>query len=204
LFGKNFDKRKYSKFLNLFSIEDMNEQDNYYDESQDQVETNSSDQQEQPMDDQVELSPEEKMAAELAEAKDKYIRLSAEFDNYRKRTSKERVELIQSAGKDVISKLLPTLDDFDRALNAMETATDVVSVKTGMDIVNNKLRQTLSQLGLKEMETVGQAFDPELQEAITSIPAPTADLKNKVVDVIEKGYYLGDKVIRHAKVVIGQ
>ena len=117
----------------------MNEQDNYYDESQDQVETNSSDQQEQPSENQVELSPEEKLAAELAEAKDKYIRLSAEFDNYRKRTSKERVELIQSAGKDVISKLLPTLDDFDRALNAMETATDVESVKTGMDIVNNKL-----------------------------------------------------------------
>lgn len=182
----------------------MNEQDNYYDESQDQVETNSSDQQEQPSDNPVELSAEEKLAAELAEAKDKYIRLSAEFDNYRKRTSKERVELIQSAGKDVISKLLPTLDDFDRALNAMETATEVESVKTGMEIVNNKLRQTLSQLGLKEMETVGQAFDPELQEAITSIPAPTADLKNKVVDVIEKGYYLGDKVIRHAKVVIGQ
>ncbi|MNN81191.1 heat shock protein GrpE [compost metagenome] len=112
--------------------------------------------------------------------------------------------MIQSAGKDVISKLLPTLDDFDRALTAMETATDVESVKTGMDIVNNKFRQTLSQLGLKEMEATGQAFDPELQEAITAIPAPTAELKNKVVDVIEKGYYLGDKVIRHAKVVIGQ
>jgi molecular chaperone GrpE len=183
----------------------MNEQDNYYDEGQDPVETNSSEQQEQPADNIAEeLSTEEKLAAELAEAKDKYIRLSAEFDNYRKRTSKERVELIQSAGKDVISKLLPTLDDFDRALTAMETATDVESVKTGMDIVNNKFRQSLSQLGLKEMEATGQAFDPELQEAITAIPAPTAELKNKVVDVIEKGYYLGDKVIRHAKVVIGQ
>ncbi|MCW8311704.1 nucleotide exchange factor GrpE [Sphingobacterium thalpophilum] len=182
----------------------MNEQDNYNEESQNQVENNPSDQQEQTADSPEELTIEEKLTAELAEAKDKYIRLSAEFDNYRKRTSKERVELIQSAGKDVIAKLLPTLDDFDRALQAMLTASDVEAVKTGMEIVNNKLRQTLSQLGLKEMDAVGQAFDPELQEAITTIPAPTEDLKNKVVDVIEKGYYLGDKVIRHAKVVIGQ
>lgn len=182
----------------------MNEQDNYNEESQNQVENNPSDQQEQTADSPEELTIEEKLTAELAEAKDKYIRLSAEFDNYRKRTSKERVELIQSAGKDVITKLLPTLDDFDRALQAMLTASDVEAVKTGMEIVNNKLRQTLSQLGLKEMDAVGQAFDPELQEAITTIPAPTEDLKNKVVDVIEKGYYLGDKVIRHAKVVIGQ
>jgi len=150
------------------------------------------------------LSNEDKLAAELEESKDKYMRLSAEFDNYRKRTSKEKIELIQSAGKDVISKLLTVLDDFDRALKAMETAQDVASVRDGVEIVNNKFRQILSVQGLKEMEVVGQEFDPELQEAITAIPAPSPDLKNKVIDVVEKGYYLADKVIRHAKVVIGQ
>ncbi|EEI90290.1 co-chaperone GrpE [Sphingobacterium spiritivorum ATCC 33300] len=141
---------------------------------------------------------------QLANAQDKYTRLFAEFDNYKKRTSRERVELIQSAGKDVIAKLLSVLDDFDRALKSMETAQDVQSVKEGIELVNNKFRKTLEQEGLKEMDVLGQPFDADLQEAITSIPAPSADLKDKVVDVIEKGYYLNDKVIRYAKVVVGK
>ncbi|CDS92014.1 MULTISPECIES: nucleotide exchange factor GrpE [Sphingobacterium] len=178
----------------------MSEQENNNETIQDPIEDNTTENQEET----IELSVEEKLNAELAESKDKYIRLSAEFDNYRKRTSKERVELIQSAGKDVITKLLSTVDDFDRALKAMETATDVESIKTGIDIVNNKFRQTLEQQGLKEMDVLGKEFDADLQEAITAIPAPTPDLKNKVIDVIEKGYYLNDKVIRHAKVIIGQ
>ncbi|GEM64822.1 heat shock protein GrpE [compost metagenome] len=178
----------------------MSEQENNNETIQDPIEDNTTENQEET----IELSVEEKLSAELAESKDKYIRLSAEFDNYRKRTSKERVELIQSAGKDVITKLLSTVDDFDRALKAMETATDVESIKTGIDIVNNKFRQTLEQQGLKEMDVLGKEFDADLQEAITAIPSPTPDLKNKVIDVIEKGYYLNDKVIRHAKVIIGQ
>ena len=178
----------------------MSEQENNNETIQDPIEDNTAENQEET----IELSVEEKLSAELTEAKDKYVRLSAEFDNYRKRTSKERVELIQSAGKDVITKLLSTLDDFDRALKAMETATDVESVKTGIDIVNNKFRQTLEYQGLQEMDVLGKEFDADLQEAITSIPAPTPDLKNKIIDVIEKGYYLNDKVIRHAKVIIGQ
>jgi len=178
----------------------MSEQEKNIETIQDPIEDNTTENQEET----IELSVEEKLNAELAESKDKYIRLSAEFDNYRKRTSKERVELIQSAGKDVITKLLSTVDDFDRALKAMETATDVESIKTGIDIVNNKFRQTLEQQGLKEMDVLGKEFDADLQEAITAIPAPTPDLKNKVIDVIEKGYYLNDKVIRHAKVIIGQ
>lgn len=178
----------------------MSEQENNNETIQDPIEDNTTENQEET----IELSVEEKLNAELAESKDKYIRLSAEFDNYRKRTSKERVELIQSAGKDVITKLLSTVDDFDRALKAMETATDVESIKTGIDIVNNKFRQTLEQQGLKEMDVLGKEFNADLQEAITAIPAPTPDLKNKVIDVIEKGYYLNDKVIRHAKVIIGQ
>ena len=178
----------------------MSEQENTNETIQAPIEDNTTENQEET----IELSVEEKLSAEVAEAKDKYVRLSAEFDNYRKRTSKERVELIQSAGKDVITKLLSTVDDFDRALKAMETATDVESIKTGIEIVNNKFRQTLEHQGLKEMDVVGKEFDADLQEAITAIPAPTPDLKNKVIDVIEKGYYLNDKVIRHAKVIIGQ
>lgn len=152
-----------------------------------------------------ELSVEEKLQEELAKANDKYTRLFAEFDNYKKRTSRERVDLIQSAGKDVLSKLLPILDDFDRALAAMETANDIAPIKEGVDLVNQKFRKTLMQEGLKEMEDlIGQPFDAEYQEAITAIPAPSEDLKNKVIDVVEKGYFLNEKVIRFAKVVIGQ
>lgn len=151
-----------------------------------------------------EISTEENLQKQVDEANDKYARLFAEFDNYKKRTSRERVELIQSAGKEVIAKLLPVLDDFDRALASMENTTNVESVKEGIDLVNNKFRKTLEQQGLKEMDVLGQPFDAEYQEAITTTPAPSEDLKNKVVDVVEKGYFLNDKVIRFAKVIIGQ
>lgn len=155
--------------------------------------------------DQSEETTEERLQQELANANDKYTRLFAEFDNYKKRTSKERVDLIQSASKDVLAKLLPILDDFDRALAAMQTAQDIESVKQGVELVNQKFRKTLTNEGLKEMENlIGQPFDAEYQEAITAIPAPSEELKNKVIDVVEKGYFLNDKVIRFAKVVIGQ
>jgi len=151
----------------------------------------------------TEASVEEKLRAELAEANDKYLRLYAEFDNYKRRTTKERVDLLQTAGKEVIVNLLPTLDDFERALKSMETATDIAAVKEGVTLVHNKLRSTLVQKGLKEMESKGNVFDSDLHEAITNIPAPTEDLKGKVVDEVEKGYYLNDKVIRFAKVIVG-
>lgn len=140
----------------------------------------------------------------LQEANDKYARLLAEFENYKRRTSKEKIDIIQSAGKEVIAKLLPTLDDFDRALVSIEQATDIEAVKQGIELVNSKFRKTLEQQGLKEMEVIGEPFDSEFQEAITSIPAPSEDLKNKVIDVVEKGYFLNGKVVRYAKVVIGQ
>lgn len=153
----------------------------------------------------TEQAIEEQLQAELANANDKYARLFAEFDNYKKRTAKEKVELIQSASQTVLTKLLPVLDDFDRALTAIQTAHDVESVKEGIELVNHKFQKTLMQEGLKEMKNlIGQPFDPEYQEAISAIPAPTEDLKNKVIDVVEKGYFLNDKVIRFAKVVIGQ
>jgi molecular chaperone GrpE len=148
-------------------------------------------------------SAEEKLKEELAAANDKYLRLFAEFDNFRRRTAKEREEAKKTEGKDVIVSLLPVLDDFDRALRSMDKASDVVALKEGVDLVKNKLGNLLAQKGLKEMESIGNAFDPDLHEAITNIPAPTEEWKGKVVDEMEKGYYLNDKVIRFAKVIVG-
>lgn len=148
-------------------------------------------------------APEQQHAAELAAANDKYLRLYAEFDNYKRRVAKERIELMQTAGKEIIANLLPVIDDFDRALKAFETATELEPVKEGVLLVGHKLKNILSHQGLKEMESVGKPFDPELQEAITNVPAPSDDLKGKVIDEIEKGYFLHDKVLRHAKVVVG-
>ncbi|MCX2575348.1 nucleotide exchange factor GrpE [Pedobacter sandarakinus] len=151
----------------------------------------------------VELSAEDKLQAEVQQLNDKYLRLYAEFDNYKRRTQKERVELLQTAGKDVIVSLLPVLDDFDRALKAMETAADVAPVKEGILLVSTKLKNTLAQKGLKDVESINQPFDTDYHEAITNIPAPTEDLKGKVIDEVEKGYTLNDNVIRFAKVVVG-
>lgn len=150
-----------------------------------------------------ELSAEEKLQAEVQQLNDKYLRLYAEFDNYKRRTQKERVELLQTAGKDVIVSLLPVLDDFDRALKAMETAADVAPVKEGILLVSTKLKNTLAQKGLKDVESISQPFDTDFHEAITNIPAPSDDLKGKVIDEVEKGYTLNDNVIRFAKVVVG-
>jgi molecular chaperone GrpE len=140
---------------------------------------------------------------ELSLANDKYLRLYAEFDNFRRRTSKERVELLQTAGKEVIVSMLPVLDDFERALKFMDSATDIVAVKEGVALVQQKLKSILAQKGLKELQSKGMPFDADLHEAITNIPAPTSDLKGKVVDELEKGYALNDKVVRFAKVVVG-
>lgn len=149
------------------------------------------------------ISDEDKLKAEANEWQNKYLRLYAEFDNFKRRTSKERLELLQIAGKDVISDLLTVLDDFERAQKSIETATDVVAVKEGVTLVQHKLKSILNQKGLKEMESIGKEFDADLHEGITSIPAPSADLKGKVIDELEKGYLLNDKVIRFAKVIIG-
>ena len=150
-----------------------------------------------------ELSAEEKLQQENAALNDKYIRLFAEFDNYKRRTQKERVELLQTAGKDVIVSLLSVLDDFDRANKAMETATDINSIREGVNLVHSKLKNLLTQKGLKEIESINNAFDTDFHEAITKIPAPAEEMKGKVIDELEKGYTLNDKVIRFAKVVVG-
>jgi len=150
-----------------------------------------------------ELSAEEKLQQENAALNDKYLRLFAEFDNFKRRTQKERVELLQTAGKDVIVSLLPVLDDFDRANKSIETATDINPIREGVTLVHNKLKSILAQKGLKEIESINTVFDTDNHEAITKIPAPNEELKGKVIDELEKGYTLNDKVIRFAKVVVG-
>jgi molecular chaperone GrpE len=146
----------------------------------------------------------EQLKAQLEEQKDKYLRLMAEFDNFRRRTSKERLELIQTAGKDVIVSLLDVLDDCDRAEKQLQTTDDVKQIKEGIQLVFNKLRTALQAKGLKAMESVQTDFDVEKHEAITEVPAPSPELKGKVVDEVQKGYYLNDKIIRFAKVVVGK
>jgi molecular chaperone GrpE len=146
----------------------------------------------------------EQLKAELAEANDKYLRKVAEFENYKRRTAKERIELMQTAGRDVITDLLDVLDDCDRAQKQLENNTDVAIQKEGVMLVFNKLRNSLQSKGLKAMQTVHTEFDADLHEAITEIPAPSEELKGKVIDEVIKGYYLNDKIIRHAKVVVGK
>ena len=146
----------------------------------------------------------DKLQAELEELKDKYIRLFAEFDNFKKRNAKERYELMQTAGRDVITSMLDVLDDCDRAEKQMQSSEDLEQIKQGVALVFNKLRTTLQNKGLKAMDSIATTFDVEKHEAITEIPAPTEELKDKVVDEITKGYYLNDKIIRFAKVVVGK
>jgi len=151
----------------------------------------------------AEESEVEKLKEQIAELNDKYLRQAAEFDNFRRRNAKERVELIQTAGKDVITDLLVVLDDSERAQKQMETTDDVNQIKEGVQLVFSKLRNTLSAKGLKPMESIGKEFNPDLYEAITEINAGE-EMKGKVVDEVQKGYYLNDKIIRHAKVVVGK
>lgn len=139
----------------------------------------------------------------LAETNDKYLRLYSEFDNYRKRTSRERIDLLKTAGEDIIKNLLPVVDDFERAVRSNETATDITAVNEGVKLVQQKFRNLLTQKGLEVMNTIGQPFDSDQHEAITNIPAPSDDMKGKVVEELEKGYLLGGKIIRFAKVIVG-
>lgn len=157
-----------------------------------------------PTEEVEELSREEQLEIEVNEAKDKYLRLYSEFENFRRRNAKERIDLIKTASADLVSELIPTIDDFERAKKANETQEDVLLVKEGFDLIYNKLTKTLLAKGLKVMETEkGTPFDADLHEAVTQFPVEDKDMKGKIVDTVEKGYFLGDKVIRFAKVVIG-
>lgn len=153
---------------------------------------------------QQEKSQEEILAEKLAEVQDKYIRLSAEFDNFRKRTLKEKMELMKSGGESVLSAILPVVDDFERALSFSVNSEDIGALREGMQLIKIKFDQFLDQNGVKEIEAKEKDFDTDLHEAVTKIPAPTEELKGKVVDVIERGYFLNDKVLRFSKVVVGE
>ena len=146
----------------------------------------------------------EKLQSELDEQKDKYIRLLADFDNYKRRTSRERLELIQTAGKEVITSLLDVMDDCDRAEKQIQSSDDLKQIKEGVQLIFGKLRSVLQSKGLKPMESIGKDFDVEQHEAITQIPVPSEEQKGKVIDEVQKGYYLNDKIIRFAKVVVGK
>jgi molecular chaperone GrpE len=146
----------------------------------------------------------EKAEADIVELKDRHIRLQAEFDNYRKRTLKERMELLKTASESVLVNILPVIDDFDRAMQTLDSVEEQSPVKDGVKLIYNKFQELLKQNGVKEIEAKEQDFNTDLHEAITTFPAPTEALKGKIIDVVQKGYYLNDKVIRHSKVVIGE
>lgn len=179
------------------------------------VEETLNNAEEQPQDEQAEnaapLTHEEELEKELEtaqetieEQKDKYLRLSAEFDNYRKRTMKEKAELILNGGEKSLSSILPVVDDFERAIKTMETATDVQAVKEGVELIYNKFMATLAQNGVKVIETKDQPLNTDYHEAIAVIPAPSEAQKGKILDCVQTGYTLNDKVLRHAKVVVGE
>jgi molecular chaperone GrpE len=152
----------------------------------------------------AEESAMEALKAELEEANDKYLRKVAEFENYKRRSAKERIELIQTAGKEVITDLLDVLDDCDRAQKQLDTSDNAAAIKEGVMLVFNKLRTSLQNRGVKAMDTINQDFNADLHEAITEIPAASEELKGKIIDEVIKGYYLNDKIIRYAKVVVGK
>lgn len=179
------------------------------------VEETLNNAEEQPQDEQAEnaapMTHEEELEKELEtaqetieEQKDKYLRLSAEFDNYRKRTMKEKAELILNGGEKSLSSILPVVDDFERAIKTMETATDVQAVKEGVELIYNKFMSTLAQNGVKVIETKDQPLNTDYHEAIAVIPAPSEAQKGKILDCVQTGYTLNDKVLRHAKVVVGE
>ncbi|GAE84485.1 nucleotide exchange factor GrpE [Bacteroides reticulotermitis] len=165
----------------------------------------------EPAEEATPLTAEEQLAkdleqaqADIEEQKDKYLRLSAEFDNYRKRTMKEKAELILNGGEKSIISILPILDDFERAIQTMEKATDVTAVKEGVELIYNKFIAVMGQNGVKMIETKDQPLNTDYHDAIAVVPAPSEELKGKILDCVQNGYTLNDKVIRHSKVVIGE
>ena len=203
---------KYNKNRNMDpkEKENINEEELMSEATQDEAAENEEIQ-EEDVQDSAAPTEEEKLAQELEEAnkvieeqKDKYLRLSAEFDTYRKRTMKEKAELILNGAEKTISSILPIVDDFERALKNMETATDVAAVKEGVELIYNKFMSVLGQDGVKVIETKEKPLDTDFHEAIAVIPAPDKSLKGKILDCVQTGYTLNDKVIRHAKVVVGE
>jgi len=168
---------------------------------------NTCEENEQVQEPQAEPTPEERIAeleAQLATEKKEYVFLMAEFDNFRKRNAKEKVELIKNAAEKAMNNILPIIDDFERAIQANATTDDVNAVREGVELIYNKLIKYLESFGVKAMNTTGETFDAEIHEAVTTFPAQSEDMKGKIIDTVQKGYSINDKVLRHAKVVVGQ
>jgi molecular chaperone GrpE len=204
--GSILDKRTFANNFKFAMIKDTNETEVNQTEEAKGMEINTDENiaGDQMLNEPIsENSEVEKLKAEVQELKDKYLRQVAEFDNFRRRSAKERIELIQTAGKEVIGELLDVLDDSERAQKQMESTEDVQQIKEGVQLVFNKLRNTLSAKGLKPIESVNQDFNVDVHEAITEVEAGD-EMKGKVVAEIQKGYYLNDKIIRFAKVVVGK
>ena len=188
--------------INENANENVKENENANENGSENVEINNEDVNvEESVDLEAKLKEAEEKAAEL---NDRYLRLSAEFDNYRKRTLKEKTELILNGGEKALSSILPVVDDMERAMQNMEKATDVEAVREGVELIYTKFMQTLEQNGVKPIPTEGQALDTDYHEAVALIDAPSEELKGKILDCVQRGYTLNDKVIRHAKVVIGK
>ena len=201
LFGKMEDSSKESP--NGAVEQDQTQTTNDVENNNQQTEENTSANAEEGELPQADSSPIAKLEEQLAELNDKYLRLFSDFDNYRKRTAKERIELAKTAGEDFFKAVLPVLDDFERGLKAMNEAADVNALKEGVDLIYNKLNNTLTAKGLEPLTSIGNTFDADIHEAITNIPAPSEDMKGKVIDEVERGYALNGKVIRYAKVIVG-
>ncbi|RGN36036.1 nucleotide exchange factor GrpE [Bacteroides oleiciplenus] len=206
-----FFKNNKNRNMDPKEKENINEEELESGAVQEEAAENEEIHEEEEVQEEAPLTEEEKLAKELEEAnkviedqKDKYLRLSAEFDNYRKRTMKEKAELILNGGEKTISTILPVVDDFERALKNMETATDVAAVKEGVELIYNKFMAVLAQDGVKVIETKDKPLDTDYHEAIAVVPAPDKALKGKILDCVQTGYTLNDKVIRHAKVVVGE
>lgn len=182
---------------------DMKAKEELNSETENNVQENNIEQ-ENEVDNTPESQEAPSMEEKYGDLNDRFIRLHAEFDNFRKRTNKEKIEIISNANEGVLKDLLPVMDDFERAIANNENATDIESIKEGFNLIFNKFRSILESKGLKKMESKGEAFDSDLHEAIANIPAPDKDAVGKVIDDVEKGYYLNEKVIRFAKVVVGQ
>lgn len=204
-----FNKNKNMKDMN--PNEKKTSQEELLNAEEAQGATNEQPQQEEAAEETTPLTHEEELENRLEEAnaqiedqKDKYLRLSAEFDNYRKRTLKEKAELILNGGEKSLNSILPVMDDLERAIKTMETATDVTAVKEGVELIYSKFLAILAQNGVKMIETKNKALDTDYHEAIAVIPAPAEEQKGKILDCVQNGYTLNDKVLRHAKVVVGE
>lgn len=183
--------------------ETVNEENNVNETVNETTETNQTANETSTETDNTSAPEVETPEKKLAELNDKYLRLYSEFDNYRKRTNKEKLDLISTASSSVLKDMLTILDDFERAITNNEKVEDIAAVKEGFNLIHNKFKNILEGKGLKQMNAKGEVFDSELHEAIANVPAPSEDLKGKIIDDVEKGYYLNEKVIRFAKVVVG-